>query len=150
MCHCGFTTKRALAVHARHAHGYRTHLKYFALADGRFACGTKYISRCKFLAHLKGVENCQPVHHACFVPASEETVALLDQIDLEQARVLKARGWLPTKAFLPATRIPGPTLPPADSEDARQMKLKWQARTQSGNAFEGPDGHSKFTSEAPL
>ena len=141
LCPEAFDSKKALSVHARHKHQYRKVLKYFVLGDECLACGKKIFCRARLLAHVSQSHPCKESYFACFVPASEEEVQNLEQVEREQARNLKAQGWHQTKAFLPMTRVHGPFLPECGTEDAAVMKAKWLARiTVSGQAFEGLDG----------
>jgi hypothetical protein len=74
LCDASFDTKKALAVHARHKHQYRTQLKYFVFGDECLACGKKFFSRTRLLAHTGASKACKDSYFACFVPAAEEVV----------------------------------------------------------------------------
>ena len=52
LCEEAFETKRGLAIHARHKHGYTKVLKYYVLSDECFACGKKFFQRSRALAHV--------------------------------------------------------------------------------------------------
>ena len=146
LCCETFGSKKALSVHARHKHQYRKMLKYFVLGDECLVCGKKFFSRVRLLAHVAQSEHCKESYLACFAPASEEEVQLLEQEEREQARALRAQGWHHTKAFLPVTRVHGPTLPESGTEDAALMKAKWLSRISvTGRAFEGLDGYCDQT-----
>jgi hypothetical protein len=149
LCDSSFHTKKALAVHARHKHQYKTLLKFYVLGDQCQACGKMFFCRARLLAHVGNSENCKATYFACFVPASEDTVEQIECEDLEQNRILKSQGWLPSKAFLPVTVAYGPLLPPHDSCGARDMQAKWLLRTQiPGRAFEGLEGFCEHTDVA--
>ena len=148
LCCDTFDSKKALSVHARHKHQYRTILKYFVLGDECLACGKKFFSRCRLLAHVGHSHQCKDSYLACFVPASEEDVQQVEQEEREQARALKQQGWHPTKAFLPMTRVHGPMLPESGTDGAAAMKAKWQCRVSVvGRAYEGLDG---FCEHSPI
>ena len=141
LCLAAFDSKKALSVHARHRHQYRRALKYFVLGDECLACGKKFFSRIRLLAHVSQSEQCKESYFACFVPANEDEVQNLELSEREQARTLKAQGWHPTKAFLPMTKVHGPFLPVSGTEEAAIMKAKWLTRVSvAGQAFEGLDG----------
>eukprot|EP00435_Cladocopium_sp_Y103_P060210 s47_g22.t1 len=73
--------------------------------------------------------------------ALADTVEIADAEDAVHAKTLKSQGWLPTKAFLPAVRVPLPLLPDADTPEAALMRQRWNARVRMpGDAFEGLDG----------
>ena len=140
-CSVTFDTKRVLAVHSRHMHGYQQILKYFVLSDECYACGKKFFQRCRALTHVRQSARCRDAYLACFVPAAQEVVTQLDEADLTYAREQKTHGWRPSKAFLPVLRIPMPCLPAAGSEDARILYARWARRTPNPgtgfHAFEG-------------
>jgi exonuclease III/ribonuclease HI len=100
-CDEAFETKRGLAIHARHKHGYTKVLKYYVLSDECLACGKKFFQRSRALAHVTAVSRCRDAYLSCFVPAAEDIVANLAAEDLEYARLQKQQGWRATKAFLP-------------------------------------------------
>lgn len=148
LCDAGFDSKKALAVHARHKHQYRTMLKYFVLGDECLACGKKFFNRPRTLAHVGASTTCKDTYFACFVPATEVQVERLEEDERDHARALRAQGWSPFKAFLPAVRICGPLLPGSGSEDAAIMRAKWNARTpDAGRAYEGLDGFCEHQNE---
>jgi hypothetical protein len=141
LCADSFASKKALAVHARHKHKYRTFLKYYVLGDECLACGKKFFHRNRLLAHVAAASRCKDAYMACFVPAPEHEIDEIDAIEREHNKLLKTQGWHPTKAFLPVTIVQGPLLPPAGSEGAAAMKDKWQLRIEtSGRDYEGLDG----------
>ena len=148
LCDASFDSKKALAVHARHKHNYRTQLKYFVLGDECLACGKKFFSRTRLLAHTVASDTCKNSYLACFVPAAEEVVEQIEGEEREQMRALRAQGWSASKAFLPVTRISGPLLPGSGTEDAALMKARWSVRIcESGRAFEGLDGYCEQSTE---
>ena len=141
LCDAGFETKRGLAIHAKHRHGYTKQLKYYVLSDECLACGKKFFHRSRALAHVTAVATCKETYLKCFVPAPESEVADLALADLEYARQQKAQGWRATKAFMPVLRIPMPCLPSSESEDAVAMQQKWVDRVAApGQAFQMLDG----------
>ena len=142
LCEEAFETKRGLAIHARHKHGYTKVLKYYVLSDECFACGKKFFQRSRALAHVTAVPRCRDAFFSCFVPAAEDIVASIAAEDLEYARLQKQQGWRATKAFLPVLRIPMPCLPAADTPDAALMQQRWSARTADpGGAFHFLEGY---------
>ena len=142
LCEEAFETKRGLAIHARHKHGYTKVLKYYVLSDECFACGKKFFQRSRALAHVTAVPRCRDAFFSCFVPAAEDIVASLAAEDLEYARLQKQQGWRATKAFLPVLRIPMPCLPAADTPEAALMQQRWSARTADpGGAFHFLEGY---------
>ena len=141
LCNETFDSKKALSVHARHKHKYRTVLKYYVLGDECLACGKKFFNRVRLLAHVGNAQACKDTYMACFVPAAEEDVEQIATEEREHAKVLKSQGWHVSKAFLPATRVQGPLLPECGTEDAAAMQAKWRHRVQvAGRAYEGLDG----------
>ena len=141
LCSATFDTKKALSVHARHKHQYRTVLKYYVLGDECLACGKKFFNRVRLLAHVGNAQKCKDTYYACFVSAPEEMVEQIEVEERDQARSLRSQGWHASKAFLPMTRVHGPLLPESGTEGATAMKAKWQSRVLDvGRAFEGLDG----------
>ena len=141
LCDDSFASKKALAVHARHKHQYRTILKYYVLGDECLACGKKFFHRQRLLAHVNAKNSCREAYIDCFVPAPEQEIDEIEDKERENNQLLKAQGWRPTKAFLPVTIVQGPLLPQAGSEGAAAMKDKWRLRiATSGRAYEGLDG----------
>ena len=57
--------------------------------------------------------------------------------DKQHARCMKSQGWLKTKALVPMIKAFGPSLPPVDSAESREMLLRWTARR-------APDPHPMF------
>jgi hypothetical protein len=142
LCEANFDSKKALAVHARHKHQYRTMLKYYVLGDECLACGKKFFNRPRLLAHVGASQQCKDCYLACLVPATEDCVEQMEAEEREQARILKAQGWSASKAFLPVTRVYGPLLPGSGTEGATIMKSRWSARIpDTGRAYEGLDGY---------
>ena len=141
LCGDGFASRKALAVHARHKHQYRTKIKYFVFGDECSACGKKYFCRARLLAHIVTSTACRETYFDCFMPASEDEVDRIEEEEREQARNLRAQGWFPSKAFLPVVRFSGPLLPGSGTAEAAQMQAKWSRRiNQAGCRFEGLDG----------
>jgi hypothetical protein len=141
LCDASFETKKALSVHARHKHQYRKVLKYYVLGDECLACGKKFFSRVRLLAHVGNAQQCTDTYFACFVPATEETVEQIEIEERDHARTLRSQGWHASKAFLPVTRIYGPLLPKCGTEGATAMQARWRSRVLDvGRAFEGLDG----------
>ena len=149
LCCESFGTRRALAVHARHKHQYKTMLKYYVLGDHCLACGRMFFCRTRLLAHVGQSQDCKDTYLACLVPAPEDVVEQIENEERESNQKLKSQGWLPSKAFLPVTIVHGPLLPKHGTSGASAMQAKWRARTQSpGTAFEGLDGYCEH-SEVP-
>eukprot|EP00435_Cladocopium_sp_Y103_P056468 s2453_g19.t1 len=146
-CDAKFSNKRALAMHSRQMHRYRRWQQYFALGVDCDACGKRYFSRCRLIAHLTTSTRCASSYRACFPPAPDAEVDLLEEADNAHARLLKSQGWLPSKAFHPVLRIPFASLPPAGSDGAVEMYAKWSVRNPSpGEGFDSLDG--RFQHEA--
>ena len=151
LCDASFDTKRGLAIHARHRHGYTKQLKFFVLSDECLACGKKFFQRSRALAHVTAVPFCKETYLNCFVPAPADLVAELGQVDLDYARAQKSQGWRATKAFLPVLRIPMPCLPPPGSDAANDMQQKWAARVASpGDAFQMLDGFCAGSTQSAI
>ena len=127
-CSKDFQNKRALAMHCSAIHGYRKKTKYWVLSDECLACGKKFFTRHRALMHVQAVGQCWDTLTACFPPASEADIDLLDEHDRSVALQYKAAGWHPTKAFSPPLRLAMPLLPPAGSADAQDLYAKWQLR----------------------
>ena len=148
LCVASFGSKKALAVHARHKHQYRTMLKYYVLGDECLACGKKFFSRTRLLARASASQTCKDTYFSCFVPAAEEMVEQIEIDEREQARALRAQGWSASKAFLPVTRVSGPLLPGSGTEGADRMRARWSVRvSETGRAFEGLDGYCEQQTE---
>ena len=148
LCDANFDSKKALAVHARHKHQYRTMLKYYVLGDECLACGKKFFNRPRLLAHVGASQQCKDSYMACLVPATGDCVEQIEEEEREQARILKAQGWSASKAFLPVTRVYGPLLPGSGTEGATIMKSRWSARIpNTGRAYEGLDGYCEHFDE---
>ena len=146
LCDESFQSKKALAVHARHKHQYRTIMKYYVFGDECHACCKRYFNRPRLLAHVHASLYCKNTYLACFAPASEEDVDRVEAEEREAARTLRAAGWNPTKAFLPVIKVCGPPLPESGTEGAVAMKMRWQSRIQvMGRAYEGLDGFCEQT-----
>eukprot|EP00435_Cladocopium_sp_Y103_P048270 s546_g14.t1 len=139
-CDLSFASKRALAMHARHKHDYQSILKRYVFGDECLACGKKFFSRCRLLAHVKAVVVCRASYISCFCPAPSEVVDAAAAEDLQYASELRAQGWLPTKAFLPPVRVFGPYLPLQGSEGAANMQRRSGLRNGTVAGDEGLDG----------
>ena len=148
LCDDSFSSKKALAVHARHKHQYRTIMKYYIFGDECHACCKKFFSRARLLAHVHASTGCKDTYLACFVPASEDFVCQVEEEERNVARDLRAQGWRPSKAFLPVIRIYGPPLPESGTEGSVIMQTRWQTRIQvTGRAYEGLDGFCEHSSQ---
>ena len=130
-CSKSFQNMRALAMHCSATHSYRKKAKYWVLSDECLACGKKFFTRHRALMHVQAVETCWDTLTACFPPAAEEDVDLLDEQDRGIAQQMKAAGWHPTKAFEPPLKLCVPLLPPAGTQDAHDLFTKWRARTDT-------------------
>ena len=140
-CDKTFASRRALATHAGRAHGYRRVVKYFAIGDVCNACCKWYHSRKRFIEHLTFVPACLDVHQACFPALHDDKVIELDQEDHAHTLNMRLQGWGATKALLPVQRVQGPHLPPAQSQDAADLKHKWSLRmAPAGTAFQNLQG----------
>ena len=142
LCDQTFLSKRALAMHAVKIHDYQAVVKHYAV-DGMCAnCGRLFHCRARLCAHLRHSTECLQRIRAAFPALANEEIEQLNELDRQYAREMKQQGWLPTKAKLPVSRAYGPSLPPADSEDAAVMLRKWTQRqeTTSSVRFEGLAG----------
>ena len=128
LCGDEFQTRRGLAMHSVHAHGYRRKAKFWMTGTQCHACCKEYHTRARAITHLQSSDRCFQTYDRCFPPITDEEAGLLDAQDLEVARSLKKEGWRPTKALYPVFRFAGPRLPEVGSEGANAMKAKWQAR----------------------
>ena len=149
-CQKAFPSKRALATHSGRAHGYRRLVKFFAIDQTCNACAKTYATRKRLIEHLRDATECLQTLQACFPPLSDEQVVAFDTIDHETTLTLRAQGWGAAKALAPARKIFGPCLPPAGSQDAAYMHLKWSQRNPiAGSGFEQLQGHALTKHEAP-
>ena len=148
LCSDSFDSRKALAVHARHKHQYRTRLKYFVLGDECLACGKKFFSTTRLLAHTNASQACREAYFACFVPAAEDEVEQIENEERDKARELRAQGWSSSKAFLPVTRVCGPLLPGSGTAGAASMQARWHiCIPEAGCRFEGLDGFCEHSCE---
>ena len=131
LCQMMFDTKRGLAMHSVLTHGYRRRAKYWVTSDECLACGRKYFCRARAIAHVQSNDRCMQAYIDCFPPLTDEEAQELDGIDRLYASEMKKQGWHPTKAFRPPLRIPGPCIPTAGTQDAHDMKQKWELKTHT-------------------
>ena len=137
LCNERFQTKRALAMHSVHKHGYRTMVKHYAMGDTCPCCLKLYHCRARFKTHLVTSVACLDQIAACFPPLPNCEVESLDHEDRQRNRDLKKEGWWATKALLPVMRVHGPTLPMPGTPDASLMWQKANARQgEPGDAFQ--------------
>eukprot|EP00435_Cladocopium_sp_Y103_P064932 s1362_g26.t1 len=149
LCDASFQNKRALAMHSRQMHRYRRWQQYYALGVDCDACGRRYFSRCRLIAHITTSMYCASSYKACFLPAPDDVVDQLEAEDLQRAKVLKGQGWLPSKAFQPVLRIPMALLPPEGSDAAALMRARWQIRNPNpGSGSENLDGRFQTSDTA--
>ena len=135
-CSKWFSSKKGLATHCQRVHGYRRLVRFFASGDTCPACCKMHHSRMRLCQHLTHSQVCMQQLQACFPPMPDELVHYLDQQDELEFAELKKEGWWRTKALLPACRVPGPGLPPVDSNEARLMFERWTVRfPTAGSAF---------------
>ena len=140
-CSRAFASRKALATHAGRVHGYRRVEKFYAIGNTCHACCKCYHSRQRYIEHLKFVPGCLETMKACFPPLDDDVVQALDREDQAHTHTMRQQGWGATKALVPVRKVAGPSLPPADSEDARTMHAKWQQRMQQGgSAFQNLSG----------
>eukprot|EP00434_Breviolum_minutum_P033403 symbB.v1.2.029555.t1/scaffold3245.1/size65031/1 len=139
-CDKQFKSRRALAMHASKVHGYVRRSKYFIDSDVCHACLRKYHTLARALVHLDHNPGCTAQLDACFGPMADDTVeALSDQLR-EHTAAYKVAGWQSTKAFCPVVRVLGPHLPPIGSQEAMEMRAKWDARREAGCRFQSLQG----------
>ena len=137
LCGQTFRDKRALAMHSKHQHGYKTLVKYYAAGEICPCCVKWYHCRARLKTHLTTSHRCLETLIACFPPMQEDEVEAWDENDRERNRKLKQEGWWATKALHPVLRIHGPSLPPSDDPAAEVMRGKAQSRQQEpGSAFQ--------------
>eukprot|EP00435_Cladocopium_sp_Y103_P062110 s101_g23.t1 len=129
-----------VSLRKMHKHDYRSMLKRYVFGDECLACGKKFFSRSRLLAHVKAVESCRASYIGCFCPAPLEVVEAAEAEDMQYASMLRAQGWLPTKAFLPPTRVFGPYLPLPGSDGAAEMQRRSGVRNGTEVGDEGLDG----------
>lgn len=130
-CNRCFPSKRGLASHAARVHGYKRIERFYATHATCDACGKFYHARARLLMHLYDCPECLRTIQACFPPATEEEVKKLDDEGQQYASDMRQQGWWKTKAFQPPVRICGPLLPPPDSLDAVEFKIKWTERNSA-------------------
>ena len=128
VCHMSFRSKRAVAMHASKVHGYRQKAKYFVLGEDCMACGKRFFSRQRNIRHFQMSQTCSAWIMACFAPADEDTVEAADVVDRQYAQKMLRQGWQPVKALCPPLKVPMAALPPSMSEEAQEMRGKWEER----------------------
>ena len=128
LCSKIFASTRALAMHASRDHGYRKKVRYFAVGTTCHVCGMMFHTRSRLAVHLEHNTKCYDVVQACWPPMPETEVAQLDQEDKLAEAALRKQGWWATKAFLPAVKTCGPSLPPEGDPASIQMFQKMLAR----------------------
>eukprot|EP00438_Fugacium_kawagutii_P009494 Skav200304 [mRNA] locus=scaffold4329:95264:100090:- [translate_table: standard] len=131
LCEARFAHSKGLAVHSYKCHGYRDRVRYFALGSTCLACNQCFHSRPRLCRHLQTQTHCMDQYQACFAPASEEEVDLLDEMDRTHQAERKAQGWTVFHALQACFRVPGAPLPPVDSAAARQMLEGSRARVNN-------------------
>lgn len=151
LCQAVFHSKRALAMHASKAHGYKTLVKHYAFDSQCANCCRDFHGRARLCAHLRAAPHCLQRLRACFPPMDDEDMARLAAHDEVAAKELKKQGWLPTKALKPVVRAFGPPLPDDGHPAAGEMLSKWRARTSAGDAaaVEALAGICRYRAPAP-
>ena len=98
-CSMAFLTAKALAQHARRAHGKRSQFNAYVAADGRCpVCGKVFASRLRCIAHLndgrelRGGKCADRIRQGECIRLRDELVVELDAIDTEARRVARAQG----------------------------------------------------------
>ena len=135
-CDRRFASKKALATHSQRVHGYRRLVRFFAAGDTCPACCKLHHCRMRLCQHLTHSTACMEILQACYPPMADEQVETLDRLDDVVTADLKKQGWWRTKPLLPACRVFGPLLPPANSDGARDMYARCLARSHlAGQAF---------------
>ena len=143
LCTSGFTSRRALAMHASKVHGYKTLTKYYAPGDVCNHCLRWFRNRKRLQVHLTTQVGCLQVLQSCYPPMADDEVQRLDDLDAALHSQLKLAGWRPTTALEPMLQLQGPPLPPTGSEDAAIFYAKQVARFgPGGTAFEFLQGHN--------
>ena len=149
LCSSSFISKRALAMHASQAHGYKTMTKYYAVGEVCNHCLRWFHNRKRLQVHLTTQSTCLGVLQACYPPLPDEEVHRLDAADAELHARLKTAGWRPTTALEPMLPLQGPALPPAGSEAAALMHTKQVQRAgEGGRAFELLQGHNAVQNDS--
>ncbi|CAL1144617.1 unnamed protein product, partial [Cladocopium goreaui] len=128
LCSKVFTSTRALAMHASRDHGYRKKVRYFAAGATCHVCNTLFHTRSRLAVHFEHNTRCYDVIQACWPPMPETEVNQLDQEDRLTEAALRKQGWWATKAFLPAVKTCGPSLPPGNDQASARMFQNMLAR----------------------
>ena len=128
LCDCRFGSKRGLAIHSMHAHGYKRRARFWVGCDECLMCRKKFFTRARAILHFQSSPRCLDVYTSCFAPMDPEQVDSLDAQEKGVTDALKSQGWWATKALMPICALPGPTLPLPDTEDAVIMRTKWEQR----------------------
>ena len=134
LCDSKFASKRSLAIHSIHAHGYKKRARFWVGCDECLVCKKKYYTRARALVHFQSSARCLEIYVACFPPMEAEQVACLDEQEKQMTDELKGQGWWATKALVPISVLPGPSLPQPGTADAISMKAKWELRSSTGEA----------------
>lgn len=140
LCEATFQTKRGLAMHAHLIHGYMREAKHYIADDKCQACGKIFHTRARAIAHLESNPGCMNCYRSCMVAMEEDLMQEVEAEDKECRRAMRQQGWNPTKALKPIVKMIGPTLPPPESEDAVEMKAKWERRVVSADHTYGLQG----------
>ena len=102
-------------------HGYRKKVRYFAAGATCHVCNTLFHTRSRLAVHFEHNTRCYDVIQACWPPMPETEVNQLDQEDRLTEAALRKQGWWATKAFLPAVKTCGPSLPPGNDQASARM-----------------------------
>ena len=128
LCDKVFRSTRALAMHASRDHGYRKKARFFAIGATCHACCTHFHSRRRLMIHYEKANACYDRVQQCWPPLEMEVVVGLDSADKALEIDLRQQGWWASKAFSPAYKVAGPTLPPLNHPAANDMRCKALAR----------------------
>ena len=136
LCAKVFTSTRALAMHASREHGYRKKVRYYAAGTTCPVCCQLFHTRNRLAIHLEKNHKCYSVVQACWPPMPQHMVDQLDQEDREVEASLRKAGWWASKAFEPAIRTCGPSLPPTtDPACALMFNKTLQRRPPDATAY---------------
>ena len=128
LCGMKFGSRRGLAMHSVHMHGYKRRARFWVGNDDCMVCKKKYFTRARAILHFQSSPHCLNVYMGCFAPMEATEVEVLDAAEKEVSDDMRKKGWWATKALVPICTVLGPDLPPPDTSDAAQMRMKWEVR----------------------
>ena len=151
LCSACFGSKRGLALHSVQVHGYKRRARFWVANDECLVCKKKYYTRARAILHFQSSPGCLDRYMACFAPMSHDEVQHLDALEHEVSVTMKQQGWWATKALVPISPLPGPSLPLADSAEAQLMRQWWDGQQQENEwAFQCMEGVRMTNEEGGL